>query len=828
MSDRLELKVVFAAVDNFLRPVKAITDGARAASKELNAAKDALKGLNAQQKLIDNYRSTNKALGINAQDLEKARAEVRRIAEAMASTAAPTAAMQRAFKAATEEARNLAGAETRLLEKKQRLRHELAAAGIDTKQLASQQRDLKGRIDAATTAVTKQSEALEAANKRMQRLHAARAQLDKTNALRSKMATTGAGITAGGAAVGLPVAKATKDFADFETAMLGVARQVDGARDENGKLTATYYEIGQAVKSMSERLPLSANEIARIVEGGARMGIQGKDNLLTYTELTAVMAAAFDLPVDKVGEDIGKISQLYKVPIKDIHQLGDTINWLDDNALSKGGEIIDVMKRIAGTADMVKMNFREAAALGSTFLSLGATPEIAASASNAMMRELSVATMQSKRFREGLGMLKMDAKAIQFGMSKDATGTILKVLDAIKALPEQQQLEAATRLFGKEFGDDAAKLASNLDEYRRQLKLVNDEKARGSMGRENSARNDTINARMTMAKNALINLSSDLGEHMKPALVATMEKTLGIVKAMRAWAAENPQLASGIITVVKWLAVGLTVIGGLTLAAAAVLGPLAMIKFALTTLGISGGLAGGALALLKGALFGPIKMLLWLGSLAMAHPIIALIAALAAGALYVWSNWDTIGPKFKALLDGIGNWFGGLKDRAIETGSQMIDGMIAGINARWEALKAAVTGIGDASVGWLKEKLGIHSPSRVFAELGSFTMQGFEQGLAGGEDGPLKAVGDMARKLAGIGAGVLIGGAAAAGDLPLDTRPPIGAAAGTSGGSVTYQIIINAAPGTDNQNLAALVAREIERIEAKRAAQHRSRLRDSE
>ena len=77
MSDKLELKVLFTAVDRFLRPVKNITEASRGASKALNEAKASMKGLTDQQKLIDKFKSTNKSLGINGQDLEKARAHIR-------------------------------------------------------------------------------------------------------------------------------------------------------------------------------------------------------------------------------------------------------------------------------------------------------------------------------------------------------------------------------------------------------------------------------------------------------------------------------------------------------------------------------------------------------------------------------------------------------------------------------------------------------------------------------------------------------------------------------------------------------------------------------
>lgn len=821
MSGNLELKVIFTAVDKFIRPVNAITSGARAASKELKATREALKALGDQQKLIDKFRGTNTALGIDTRKLEEARAMVKKLADQMAATAAPSAAMQRAFAAAKQEAAQLSSNVNRLAENKQRLRRELSAAGIDTKQLSGAQRDLKGKIDLATAAVNKQSAALETANRRMQRLRAAQADLARAQQRIGQIRGAGVGLLAGGAAAGLPAAAAVKEYASFETAMLGVARQVDGARDANGRYTRTYYEMGAAIKTMSERLPLSANEIAAIVEAGARMGIQGQNNLRLFAETTAVMSSAFDLPVDQVGEDIGKISQLYKVPIKEIKALGDTINWLDDNALSKGGDIIEVMKRIAGTADMVKMNFKEAAALGSTFLSLGAMPEVAATASNAMMRELSIATMQSKRFRAGLDMLRLDAGAIQLGMNKDATGTIIRVLEAIKALPEQKQLEAATRLFGKEYGDDAAKLASNLDEYRRQLALVNEERAKGSMQRESDTRNQSIEARMSMAKNALSNLASDLGETLRPALVETLEGALRIAQAFRAWTQENPQLAAGLMSVAKWLAIGATAIGSLFLVASAVLGPLILMKFAMTAIGISGlslsGMLGGAFNLIMQGIGSIGTALLWAGRLAMGHPVIALISLLAAGAMYVWKNWDTLGPKFFALIDRIGTYFGGLKDRAIEAGRNLIDGMISGIGSRWAALKTTVSGIGDKSIDWVKEKLGIHSPSQVFAELGGYVMQGFQLGLSNGEDGPLAALGNVSRRLAAIGAGIVISGSAAAG------------AAGPSGaGAMAVTINIYGAPGQGVNDIQRQVEQALENIEHRRQSRKRSLLRDRE
>ncbi|WP_301332246.1 phage tail tape measure protein [Azonexus sp. R2A61] len=823
--NNLELKVVFAAVDKFVRPVKAITGAATEAAKALRDNTARIKELNRSVEQIDAFKKAEKDAAITANTFAKTRRQIDELNAAISRTGVPTRAQSAELATLTRRSEDLRQKHKSLTETEQKLFERLKAAGIDTRNLAEARRQLASASGQASTESRRLQANLDAENQKMRRLRAAQADLAKAKSTAGKLAMAGAGITAAGAAVGLPAARAVNDFRDFETAMLGVARQMDGARDASGKLTADYWDMAAAIKAMSERLPGTANDIAKIVEGGARMGIQGKQNLLIYAETTSIMANAFDLPVDQVGEDIGKISQLYKVPIQDIKELGDTINWLDDNALSKGGDIIDVMKRIAGTADMSKMSYREAAALGSTFLSLGAGAEVAASASNAMVRELAVANMQSKRFREGLGMLGLDGKAVQAGMANNATGTIIMVLEKIKALAGDKQLEAATRLFGKEFGDDAAKLASNLEEYRRQLALVRDEAAKGSMDREFSARADTLNQRIENAQDSIRNLSSDLGQHLKPAIADTLESTQSIIQGIRDWAAENPRLSAGIITGVKWLAILLTVLGAITIAAGAILVPLAMLKFSLAAIGLSGSAGKAGLA--------GIASKIWL----VLGPITKLTAAFGAGyaaGTLLNAGIDTLLSKIlgyettlggsiydleQRIRGGFGNavtWLETLPLRAVTVGSELVNGMIRGIQARWDALRSTVTGMADSTIGWVKEKLGIRSPSRVFAEIGAFTMQGFERGILQNDTGPLNALGGVARQLAGIGSAAAL------------SMSPIGIGSAAAAGGNTYHISIQAPAGADEQLLASLVIRAIEQADARKAAARRSRLTDSE
>lgn len=824
--DKLQLEVLLKAIDQATAPLKSIREGSVEAAKAVREAKATLKELEQQQGLVEKFRETSKWIGITENQLKAAQEKVKELKLEMDATDEPTRKMARAFEAARKEASDLKDKHGELIAKHQTLRTALGEAGLDTTNLAEHQRRLKGDIAAATDAVARQTDALTHHNEKMRQVNAAQAEYQKTIELRNKLATGGAVTMATGAAMGAPILAASREFGNFEQAMMGVAKQMQGARDANGNVTQSYHEMARAIKALSEEIPMAANEIAAIVEAGARMGIQGKENLLTYARETAIMSSALDLSVEQTGMNMATIAGLYKVPIANIKELGDTINWLDDNAKSSSGDIIDVMKRVAGTMSGV-MDYRQTAALASTFLSLGARAEVAASATNAMVRELSVANMQADRFQDGMKMLRLDSQEIQSGMATDATGTIIKVLEAIKALPKEKQIEGATRIFGKEFGDDAAKLANNLGEYRQQLEWTKDAQAKGSMGREMDSQLKGQLAQQQLLSNALDNLASDIGGSLKGPLVALIGDIRGVIQAIRDWTASHPTLVSVLSIVGAGIATVTTAAGALAVGLAGLLGPFAAAKLAMTKLGVASPELVGKL----GSILGPLAKIAaaftagYMAGTYLLDNINALLSKLTGKNTNLGAWIYDLVQEVKAKYGELTEWLKTLPAKMAGIGSAIVDGIINGIKARVGALKSTVTGMGQETVSWLKNTLGIKSPSKVFQELGIYTMQGLERGITGAQSLPLAAIKNATKQLAAIGAGALVSGAALAGAI--DHRPPLSAAGPGAGAghTVINHITIQAAPGMDVRTLAEEVARQIERTTAARG---RSRFGDRE
>ena len=618
MSDNnLRLQVILNAVDKLTRPFRS----AQASSKELATAlqttRNSLKELNKQAGRIDEFRKTRSQLAITATNLSAAREEAAKLAMQFAATNRPTAAQAKLFSQAKNRVQELQQTYNGLLGSVQRQRQALKESGIDTKQLSSAQRELRKNADETRQALERQQKSLKRLGEQQAKMNAAREQYSRRLEVRDRIAGAGATTTAAGLAMGAPVMAAVKSYSSMEDAMKGVAKQVNGLRDDNGNRTKQFYDMQDAIKAASEQLPMEngAIDYAALVEGGARMGVTSQDDpyedqkrdLLAFASTAAKAATAFELPADELAEGLGKIAQLYKVPTRNIEQLGDALNYLDDNAMSKGGDIINVLQRMGGVAD--RRDFRKAAALGSTFLSLGAAPEIAASASNAMVRELSIATMQSKRFFEGMDMLKLNPAEIEKQMTTDAMGTIQRVLEKVNNLPQDKRLSAMTMIFGKEFGDDAAKLANNLPELQRQLKLTSGSGANGSMQKESDINKDSLSAQWLLVKTGAQNAFSSLGETLRQPLMDIMGMVKGVTGALRRWVEQNPVLAGTLMKVAAATAAITVGLGTLAVAMAAVLGPIAVIRFGLSVLGVKTlpsvaaavTRTGGALSWLAGA-----------------------------------------------------------------------------------------------------------------------------------------------------------------------------------------------------------------------------------
>lgn len=523
-------------------------------------------------------------------------------------------------------------------------------------------------LRARYSSVTDELNRLTKSQEKLNRVESARLRnQEKFQALKSQIGAT----VATAVTFGAPIVMA----ANFETSMLTVAKQMDGARDDAGNLTKEYYAMEQQIKVLGREFPTAIGDIAQGVGNAFKQGV-AKNEVINFTRTMLKMADAMELPVEQLTEDMGKIGIMYKRANEDIGDLADTINYLDDNALSTSGDIIGFMKRVGGTASMVKIADKQVAAIGSTFLTLGEREETAATAFNAVLSKLGAANTQSKPFLAMLDQIGIKSYEIGNMMQKDAMGGIFTVMDAIDKLPDESKpkkiwiepklgkngkvlkpghfaeeimpskTDAIATLFGAEHWDTFAKIKQNRAELEKQLAWANDGAAKGSVNKEYLARLKTTNAQWGIAKNHVVELGINIGSVLLPAVNSILGGIGSVVSAIADATQAFPTLTKVIVSAA--VAFGAFKIGLLAVR----LAMLASKSPLLATTGLFARLqAGAAMSRLSFARFIPVIKQIGLALVRTPWGVVA-AAAIAAGVM-IYKYWDRIKAFFSGFWTGL-------------------------------------------------------------------------------------------------------------------------------------------------------------------------------
>ncbi|EPO2718501.1 phage tail tape measure protein [Escherichia coli] len=294
-------------------------------------------------------------------------------------------------------------------------------------------------------------------------------------------------------------------------------------------------------------------------------------------------------------------------------------------------------------------------------------------------------------------------------------------------------------------------------------------------------------------------LSISLGDQLSPTFVSATRQLIPMIQSTKLWIEQHPMLVQGVAKTVGAL-LGLKIATvGLKLGLNLLVSPFAglwknavllrskwlLLKTALSDGGKLRWLATGFSTVAKGAgtlgkalaggLFRGVmvvaKAFLWFGRALLMNPIGIAITIIAGGAYLIYRNWGAISRWFsqrweevktafnggvlgvsKLILNwsplglfykafaGVMKWFNiDLPGQFTEFGGHLIDGLVNGIKNKWESLKNTVSEMGDSVGGWFKEKLGIHSPSRVFMGFGSNIAEGAAIGIGQSASLALKA-----------------------------------------------------------------------------------------
>jgi len=184
---------------------------------------------------------------------------------------------------------------------------------------------------------------------------------------------------------------------------------------------------------------------------------------------------------------------------------------------------------------------------------------------------------------------------------------------------------------------------------------------------------------------------------------------------------------------------------------------------------------------------------------------------------------DKIRQGLETMWNAINSVLGGWPARMLQFGVDLVQGLINGLQSMLGKVGGAISGVGEAVLGRFKSLLGIHSPSRVFAQLGGWTMEGLANGLQAAQRGPLGAMQLLGERMRTAGGAAALGAATAlqATASPITAAPRTAAPVSIAGDTITIHV-----QGADPEAIAKAVRIELERAQHAKAARARSALTD--
>lgn len=325
-----------------------------------------------------------------------------------------------------------------------------------------------------------------------------------------KMAVAGAGAALGALAVG-GMAKSVEAAASLEEAMTGVEKVTD---------PETAREMEGAIRDMAGEMPLAVEELAGITEQAGRLGVEGVENLESYTETVAQMATATDLTSEEAADSFARIGTLMDIPVEQSANLGSAMNELSNSMGTSASEITDVMTRAGGSLNALGVGKEQALALAGAMNEVSPSSRLAAGGmkrmAEAMMDPGNVAA-----FASALGVTEEEFKRMR---EEDPSGTLLRVAEATN-----QSEEAANTLkaeLGKA-GQEFQTLGQNTDSAREATETATKAwEENTSMQEEAETAASTFNARMQIAKNRIRDIGISIGQQLLPPLTTLLEHVI--------------------------------------------------------------------------------------------------------------------------------------------------------------------------------------------------------------------------------------------------------------------------------------------------------------
>ncbi|MED8894766.1 phage tail tape measure protein, partial [Escherichia marmotae] len=630
MSNNVKLQVLLRAVDQASRPFKSIRTASKSLSGDIRETQKSLRELNGHASRIEGFRKTSAQLAVTGQELKKARQEAAALAVQFKNTERPTNAQAKAMEAARKNASELQVKYNSLRLSVQRQRQELSLAGINTRNLAHDERGLKKRISETTAQLNRQRDALARVSAQQAKLNAVKQRYQAGKELAGNMASVGAagvGIAAAGTMAGVKLLMPGYEFAQKNSelqAVLGVAKD-----------SAEMAALRRQARQLGDNTAASADDAAGAQIIIAKAG-GDVDAIQAATPVTLNMALANRRTMEENAALLMGMKSAFQLSNDKVAHIGDVLSMTMNKTAADFDGMSDALTYAAPVAKNAGVSIEETAAMVGALHDAKITGSMAGTGSRAVLSRLQAPTGKAWDALKELGVKTSDSKG-----NTRPVFTILKEMQASfekNRLGTAQQAEYMKTIFGEEASSAAAVLMTaastgKLDKLTAAFKASD-----GKTAELVNIMQDNLGGDFKEFQSAYEAVGTDLFDQQEGSLRKLMQTATKYVLKLDGWIQKNKSLASTI---------GL--IAGGALALTGIIGAIGLVAWPVIT-GINAIIAAaGAM----GAIFTTVGSAVMTAIGAISWPVVAVVAAIVAGALLIRKYWEPVSAFFGGVVEGL-------------------------------------------------------------------------------------------------------------------------------------------------------------------------------
>ena len=479
------------------------------------------------------------------QKLSAAEDKLSNLNHEIASGKQQTNELRSAYRKAGKSVEDVTAKQVKQRNKIRDLRSAMKEAGISTDRLGNEQK----RLGALTE---KANQALERQNKRLKEMQSIQGRIDgrkaKLGDLQGSMMSTAVAAAPLGASLWASIKN--------ESSFANVKKVVDMSPEKASELKSWALKL-------STTTTMDANQINQMLEAGGQSGLakNGLGELKQFVEDSAKVGIAFDMSAEEAGGTMATFRAALGLDQKGAYELAGVVNTLSNKSDGKvnAKQIAEVMAREGATAKMAGFSLNDSAALASAFVASGMEADVAATAIKKVSGALTKGYAASGGQKKALNRLGYDSENVAAMMQSDASGTFIKILEAINSSPPEEQSALVSQLFGDEAVKGVSILSGNLklfknaqDHANKSLKVHIE-----SLDKEYRDKLNTTGAGIELFKNRIARLAVIIGDTLKPHLDMIMNPLSNLVDGIGDWAEKNKGMTAS-ISVVAAGVVGIT------------------------------------------------------------------------------------------------------------------------------------------------------------------------------------------------------------------------------------------------------------------------------